>query len=801
MSSHAESDKDMEVPDSWEERYDEEAVDKPDKAVGGDPKGGSNEDEGKGESNGDKPSEVVSKVVSSEKDPGVGNPEEGAALKVLVSMSDEPIPVKRKDPSGKVTRTQKAGAGAGKTSKPVTKPTKRIKPRSKSLTYSWAEVQNLMKIRLKKLSQPDQNGNESKCNVTGDAKACKRKGEKKTSKGQRVEHGEASPLLKPKKSSKLARANKEKVRVSHKPLTTVVVKTPHRRTEKAVKGGNAKVNATSKKSCPEENELSKRMEQTLKVGEGRLPGQSESHEKQKEEAKPNPPPVGGAGKSSSVGSKKKWYDFESEEALEAYKARKKMRNAAKRRKQAAKKQQSVAASKTLPVENSTAKSLAKSSSEPKTAKPLAIPKPSKGAPSLGKRAGDAETYVPVPKRLKGQVSKKSEVIQQMAAWHLSDDEAVMAEPLNSRAGLLARRGSKSVAELSAFSAFRLEGGEAPGHGVVNWADSTYHPSSCMFTDGGRLRYYEIEPSRTGRIASMDHLTSEPLMDKMLAPGSTTFHSSYIAELERSIDEPEFFTCSQCSSFHSLTRSPTTILVTENMACATFRSPVNCTVPEEEKPLIPKASPNTHCDVLFLPGGLKSSALEVFQTVYGAHKGKMNIIVDMGDRAIRDGESVESVRSQLMSLARGVISIRPLSDRESTRVLLPLRFQSKDGRVLVLNPWDNSVQLDIAVQMRLCQLNVHLRNLNTRLGHVSSPHDVDSAVLCDGTFKKETIIKQADAGGRIVQKVQLVDQGNTRLDTDGRLHPTKMGIFTKIHELLTYVNTPSPAVKWANDCFH
>ena len=155
----------------------------------------------------------------------------------------------------------------------------------------------------------------------------------------------------------------------------------------------------------------------------------------------------------------------------------------------------------------------------------------------------------------------------------------------------------------------------------------------------------------------------------------------------------------------------------------------------------------------------------------------------------------------MSLARGVISIRPLSDRESTRVLLPLRFQSKDGRVLVLNPWDTSVQLDIAVQMRLCQLNMHLRNLNTRLGHVSSHSDVDAAVLCDGTFTKEHITKQADAGGRIVQRVQLVDQGNTKLDTDGRLHPTNMGIFTRVHELLTYVNTPSPAVKWANDCFH
>ena len=155
-------------------------------------------------------------------------------------------------------------------------------------------------IRLKKHSKPDLNGNESDCDVTGDAKVSKRKGKKETSKGQRVEHGEASPLLKPKKSSKLARANKEKVRVSHKPLTTVVVKTPHRRTEKAVIGGNAKVKLTSKKSCPEENELSKRMEQTLKVGEGRLPSQSESHAKQKEAAKPNPPPVGGAGKPDTV---------------------------------------------------------------------------------------------------------------------------------------------------------------------------------------------------------------------------------------------------------------------------------------------------------------------------------------------------------------------------------------------------------------------------------------------------------------------------------------------------------------------
>ena len=194
-------------------------------------------------------------------------------------------------------------------------------------------------------------------------------------------------------------------------------------------------------------------------------------------------------------------------------------------------------------------------------------------------------------------------------------------------------------------------------------------------------------------------------------------------------------------------------------------------------------------------------MPVFQHIYGGHKGKVNIIVDMGDRAIREGESVEYVRAQLMNLARGLISVRPAADRESTRIPLPLRFQSKDGRVLVLNPWDASEQHDISAQLRLSQLNMHLRNLNTRLGHVTSATDMDSAVLCDSTFTKEHITKQADAGGRIVQKVQLVDQGTTKVDTDGRLHPTKMGIFSRVHELLTYVNIPSPAVKWANDCFY
>ena len=120
----------------------------------------------------------------------------------------------------------------------------------------------------------------------------------------------------------------------------------------------------------------------------------------------------------------------------------------------------------------TAKPLAKSSSAPKVVKPMTNLKPSKRAPSLGKGVGDLETYDPVPKRLKGQVSSKSEVLQQMAAWQLSDNEAEMAEPLNSWAGLVARRGSTSVAELAAYSTCMLEGGEAPGPGVVNWTNSS-----------------------------------------------------------------------------------------------------------------------------------------------------------------------------------------------------------------------------------------------------------------------------------------------------------------------------------------
>ena len=80
-------------------------------------------------------------------------------------------------------------------------------------------------------------------------------------------------------------------------------------------------------------------------------------------------------------------------------------------------------------------------------------------------------------------------------------------------------------------------------------------------------------------------------------------------------------------------------------------------------------------------------------------------------------------------------------------------------------------------------------------HVSFAQDQDAAVLLDGTFVKEMVNKQEDAGGRIVETVTYVDQGSFKVDAQGRLHPTKLGMFAKVQELLMYINTPSPAVKW------
>ena len=155
MAGHAEQmDSQMDVPDNWEDRVEEEAVGKPEKAVGDDPEGESKKDKEVVEKGGDEPKMVVSKAQSAEERPE-GNPEEGACMKVLLALSEETPSVKPKGPSRQVSSAQKAGKGAGKTSTPISKPTKRSKPWSKSNLINWGKVQ--CDIRLKKHCKPTLN--------------------------------------------------------------------------------------------------------------------------------------------------------------------------------------------------------------------------------------------------------------------------------------------------------------------------------------------------------------------------------------------------------------------------------------------------------------------------------------------------------------------------------------------------------------------------------------------------------------------------------------------------------------------
>ena len=100
------------------------------------------------------------------------------------------------------------------------------------------------------------------------------------------------------------------------------------------------------------------------------------------------------------------------------------------------------------------------------------------------------------------------------------------------------------------------------------------------------------------------------------------------------------------------------------------------------------------------------------------------------------------------------------------------------------------------------MNMELRTLNTRLGHISSARDQESAVLLDSTISKEIIPKRADAGGRMVELVAYLEQGNHFCDDMGRLHPTKLALFSRIQDILVYINSPHlhNTVKWGYQHF-
>ena len=441
----------------------------------------------------------------------------------------------------------------------------------------------------------------------------------------------------------------------------------------------------------------------------------------------------------------------------------------------------------------------KSKEESKTLKPKKKDKrrsdsksKSKGAPPQGKRAGDVASFAPVPKKLRGQPVDKSDVEKQLTDWLEGVNDAVLAEPPQARAGLLLRHGPRTVTQLAAMATLTYQG---QGRDEVSWTDSSYQPYSVNLFANGRLRYYRLDASSQGNIESIDNMPAEEIRNAFLTPGSQVFHSSYLVDLERAIDQGESYNCPQCRDLHPPTRTPTTLLLTENEQVATFRSPHNVSLADEEASTIPRAGPTTHCDILYIPKGLSAGIMKVFEAVYGQHKEQMNVILDIGGDAIRNGETVSSVIKQARSIARAIIGSRPRVFREMTRILIPSQLSSKDGRKVVLNSWDESEQ-DMATELRLHELNLHTRILNVKLGHMEGDKDQDAAVRWDTVIYKESVHKVADAGGRMMEKVSLKNTYGGIVDHNDRLHPAKEFLFCKVLDTIAYVNEDMDSAKWS-----
>ena len=149
-----------------------------------------------------------------------------------------------------------------------------------------------------------------------------------------------------------------------------------------------------------------------------------------------------------------------------------------------------------------------------------------------------------------------------------------------------------------------------------------------------MRTYRLGLNPRGRIESPDDV----LLTEMQTPGSRVFHSTYMVDLQRTADLGVEYSCLQCGEAHSVTRAPTTVILTESEQVATYQSPVNCTLAEDTKPSLPRAGPDVHSDVLLVPCGLQSNPLSFLEAVYGLHKGRLNLVVDMGTEAIKRGES-------------------------------------------------------------------------------------------------------------------------------------------------------------------
>ena len=435
----------------------------------------------------------------------------------------------------------------------------------------------------------------------------------------------------------------------------------------------------------------------------------------------------------------------------------------------------------------------KDKSKPKSKKDSKS-KPTSGAPSLGKRQAEPAMlpYAPEAKRFRKPSARAEESRAQMSAWLSGGDDAEMAESPQARSDLLTRHGGRTVPELVAYASAAEE---MEGANEVSWTDSTYQRSSALYLSSseGRLRMFRHNSIPTGRVESLDNLSNDDLTEEMATPGNRVFHSSYLIELQRAIDMGQDYTCIQCGTPHPPTRVPTTVLLTENMQIATYLSPLNSTAPEEFHPM-PKVGPNGHSDVLLVPCGLSSDPIGAFEAVYGSFKGAMNIIVDLGQDAIKNGESIEGVRKSLMQVARAVTSLRPPTDRANTRVLFPSLILSKTGEDVALSPWDKT-DYDMMVKLRLHLLNERINVLNVKLGHLESIKDQDSPVRWDTHLYSELYERAADGGGRMVEQAILAKRDAHWVGPNGRLHLVKKKVFSRVLDTVQYVNSSTPGQRW------
>ena len=445
-----------------------------------------------------------------------------------------------------------------------------------------------------------------------------------------------------------------------------------------------------------------------------------------------------------------------------------------------------------------------SSSQPKVRRPkssTSANKTSQGTTSQGKVSKHTmESLLPEPKKLKSHKTTREEDIEALSSWLHNDVTPALGEAPEARADLLSRHGSISFQQLAHQATVALT---QDGAREVQWVDSSYQPTSAYVLAEGRLRYQRLSSSPSGRVESLDSLSANELLTVMQTPGSRVFHSTLCVDLQRAADLGTEYQCTQCGETHSVIRAPTTVILTESEHTATYLMPRNNTNPCEARPNLPRAGTGTHTDILLIPCGLQNDPAGAFEAVYGQHRGRLNVIIELGQEAVKRGESVPSVLKETMAVARAVIACRPKHERQNTRVLFPNLLLSKNGEEVVLSSWGET-HTNMAVQLNLHQFNTHLHRLNMRLGHLEGLGDQESPLRWDCALYSESLIRMADEGGRMVEKVQLCCRdaaGCHAIDLQGRLHPSKMTVFMLVRRLVNYITTSADGVRWRHTEFY